>query len=298
MEKIDGKILEQLWRPKKESHKGQNGKLLIIGGSELFHAASRWALRVASRIVDLVFYSSVPQNNRLIEEAKGEFWDGIVVPRGEVESYIKEADCVLIGPGMVRSEGRSRKWEKVEEMLESDDTAAIVEYLFSKYPKKRWVVDAGALQMMRVERINPQMILTPHVREFERLFGKKIEVLIEERQVREENRTVRAVREVVAKYGGTVVLKGPVDLVCSRQRCGYNTTGNEGMTKGGTGDVLAGLIAAFYCKSEAFAASAAGVYVNGLAGDRLYRRVGPYFNASDLVEEIPVVLGELLGKRG
>jgi len=58
-------------RMEKGSHKGQNGKVLLIGGSELFHAASRWSLDILSAMVDMVFYSSVPENNELIHQAKG-----------------------------------------------------------------------------------------------------------------------------------------------------------------------------------------------------------------------------------
>ena len=96
------------------------------------------------------------------------------------------------------------------------------------------------------------------------------------------------------KYGCTVLLKGERDLICDKEQCVESVTGNEGMTKGGTGDVLAGLVAGLYCKNEAFLAAAAGAYVNGLAGDRLYVQAGPYFNASDLVKEIPVVMSEVL----
>ncbi len=96
--------LSQIKLPDPHSHKGENGKVLIIGGSELFHAASRWCLDAASSLVDMVFYSSVPTNNQLIEQAKGEFWNGIVVPRGELERYVSEADVVVIGPGMERNE--------------------------------------------------------------------------------------------------------------------------------------------------------------------------------------------------
>ncbi len=66
------------------------------------------------------------------------------------------------------------------------------------------------------------------------------------------------------------------------------------MTKGGTGDVLAGLIAALACKNDLFLASQAGVYVNGLTGDELYKKVGPYFNASDLCDEIPKLMKKLM----
>jgi len=64
------------------------------------------------------------------------------------------------------------------------------------------------------------------------------------------------------------------------------------MTKGGTGDTLAGLIAALYCKNKAWLAACAGVYINGLAGDQLYKKVGPYFNTSDLADEIPRTMAE------
>src|SRR3989338_8337908 len=104
MKQFSPEILKKLYIPSPSSHKGQNGKLLIIGGSHLFHAASLWSLNVASRIVDMVYYSSVPENNEIVMLAKKEFRDGIVVPRERIEDYINEADCVMIGPGMVRSE--------------------------------------------------------------------------------------------------------------------------------------------------------------------------------------------------
>ena len=66
------------------------------------------------------------------------------------------------------------------------------------------------------------------------------------------------------------------------------------MTKGGTGDVLAGLVAALYCKNEAFLSACAGSYINKKAGENLFKRVGYYFNASDLADEIPRVMKELL----
>src|SRR6266700_5560687 len=95
--------LKKLYIPPPDSHKGVNGKLMVIGGSHLFHAASLWALQVSSRIVDMVFYSSVPENNQIVAEAKKEFRNGIVVPREQIEDYIQEADAVLIGPGMLRT---------------------------------------------------------------------------------------------------------------------------------------------------------------------------------------------------
>src|SRR3989338_11306041 len=104
-------FLKKLYLPKEDSHKGQNGRLLIIGGSHLFHSASLWALKVASRIVDLVHYSSVEENNEIVRKLREEFRDGIVVHRKDLESYIEEDDCILIGPGMVRTEFRIQNSE-------------------------------------------------------------------------------------------------------------------------------------------------------------------------------------------
>jgi NAD(P)H-hydrate repair Nnr-like enzyme with NAD(P)H-hydrate dehydratase domain len=178
MEKVITDDLKKLYVLPRNSHKGQNGKLLVIGGSHLFHAASLWSLTVASRIVDLVHYCSVPENNEIVEKAKTEFRNGIVVPRNDVEEYVKEDDCILIGPGMMRAEGAKATSDKrqatsIKEISEIRDegmqTAALTNYLLKKFPEKQWVIDAGALQMMDVSLIPKNAILTPHQMEFEGL---------------------------------------------------------------------------------------------------------------------------------
>ena len=148
--------VRKLTLPKPDSHKGQNGKLLIIGGSHLFHAASLWSLTVASRIVDLVHYSSIPENNQIVHELKKEFRNGMVVSRDDVEDYLKEDDVILIGPGMTRDE----------------ETKTLTDVLLKKYPEKQWVLDAGALQMLELTNIPKNAILTPHHQEFEMLLKK------------------------------------------------------------------------------------------------------------------------------
>lgn len=264
MKSITEADLKNLYLPPPSSHKGQNGKLLIIGGSHLFHAASLWALKVASRIVDLVHYSSVPENNEIVQDLKEEFRDGIIVPREEVANYIDEDDAILIGPGMTRDE----------------ETRELTNRLLKQFPKKQWIIDAGALQMMDVTIMPPSAIVTPHHREFVTLFGK---------EGNEE-----AVVEMVKRYNCIILLKGEVDIVCSKNECWAIRGGNSGMTKGGTGDVLAGLIAALTCKNDPFLATIAGSFINKKAGDALFKRVGPFFSASDLADEIPKVMKELI----
>ncbi len=277
-----------IYIPPKNSHKGQNGKLLLIGGSKLFHAASLWALKVASRIVDLVHYASIPENNEIVQKAKEEFRDGIVIPRSEIENYIEEDDCILIGPGMVRADSskiRNSKFEirNLKDILaiknEGVQTYYFTKYLLTKYQDKKWVIDAGSLQMMQTEWIPKNAILTPHRGEFVQLFNLSV--------------TYENISKMAKKYNCIILVKGEKDIVCSPNVCKIIEGGNAGMTKGGTGDVLAGLAASLYCKNEAFLSAVAASYINKKAGEALFERVGYYFNASDLADEIPKVMKEL-----
>lgn len=274
MKAVENQELKRLYRPQKDSHKGQNGRLLVIGGSKLFHASAFWAADTASGIVDLVHFSSpAMENNELVRKrAKDKFWNGIVVPWGKVEDYIREDDCVVIGPGMPRKEGLEPGEKATDE---------VVNKLFKKFPDKQWVVDGGALQEMDRKLLGERMIITPHAGEFKRLFGKGARAADAQKTAKE--------------HGCVILLKGVVDIICDKNRCFKVVGGNEGMTKGGTGDVLAGLVGALYCKNEALLSASAGSLINKTAGDRLYKRVGPYFNASDLVKEVRLVMKELLG---
>ncbi len=280
MEKTVKPYFKQLILPKASSHKGQNGKLLIIGGSELFHAASKWSLDIASKFVDMVFYSSVPGNNKLVQEAKKEFWNGIVIPREDLENYIDEADCILIGPGMTRALASADGEPSALTQTKWDtDTKKITDYLLKKYPDKKWVIDAGALQMADPNILNNNCIITPHTKELSQL-EKSIS------------------RKKLLDKGLTIVLKSEVDLIMQGKKTVEITGGNPGMTKGGTGDVLAGLIAALYCTHDMFAASVMGSYANKAAGDSLFKKVGPYYNATDLVEKLPEVFWKLAREAG
>ncbi len=258
--------LNQIKLPSPDSHKGQNGKLLIIGGSELFHAASKWSLDIASKFVDMVFYSSVPLNNELIREAKAKFWNGIIVPRVNLDDYLDEADCILIGPGMERNK----------------KTTSIVNNLLSKDPSKKWVIDAGALQMIDTNLINSHHIITPHHQELQLLMkNSKVDQI-----------PVQDFLSVIHKP--TILLKGPVDKIYAEDKVIKIAGGNAGMTKGGTGDVLAGLVAALYCTHEPVTAAVVASFINKKAGESLYHRVGPYYNASDLVTEVPQIFWKIL----
>ena len=300
MKTIDDKWLERVVVPRPGSHKGENGKLLIVGGSKLFHGASLWALKTATRIVDMVFYASVPANMRLLDRLKAEVFDFIAVPRDKLAEYAAEAEVILIGPGMTRE----RQCRQVGQ-VDWEDTYQVMEFLVERFTDKKWVVDAGALQIMEPSWLKrlPRVIITPHLGEFaglvarSRLDGemKKLAArAIKERQVKE---IARVAGELAREYSCVVVVKGKVDVVCGEEECHLNKNGNEGMAKGGSGDVLAGLIAALACRSELLIAAGAGVYLLGLAGDKLYQKVGPYYNSTDLMNTLPGVMEKRLKQK-
>lgn len=246
---------KQIVMPRKDSVKGENGRVLVIGGSKLFHAASFWSASMASKTVDMVHFSSptMANNDLMRVRAKEKFWDGIVVPWEEVEKYIEEDDCILIGPGMERGE----------------ETRKIVNDLLAKYPNKKWVVDGGALQEVDPTFLTQTMIVTPNKREQEILQGK-------------------------IPAGVTVLAKGVVDAVsCGDERVEI-TGGSAGMTKGGTGDVLAGMVAGLYAKSPAMVSCVVASQANKRAGEELEKKVGTFFSATDLIGEVQKVLGEMI----
>lgn len=257
------------------SHKGQNGRLLLIGGSELFHAAILWSLTVASRIVDLVHFASVEENNSIVKLAKAEFRNGIVISRRDLDSYIEEDDCILIGPGMTRD----------------SDTKNLTDRLLEQYPRKQWVIDAGALQMMDISLIPVGSILTPHHGEFRTLCEKSQLPNLCDESTPIDQKITRFAKD----HQCYVLLKGETDIIGTPNGDVYETHGgNAGMTKGGTGDVLSGLIAALVCTNEPLQSTIAGSFINKSAADDLYKTVGPFFNASDLTNQIPKTMKSLL----
>ena len=261
---IDSSIVKNLYRPPKDSHKGDNGRLLIIGGSKKFHGAPLFAARIASKIVDLVYFSSVPENNELIKKMKSSLAVFITIDRKEVFTVAEKVDAILIGPGL----GISKDTEKL--------TNAVLE----KFPNKKLILDADSLKILDKRLLNPNCVVTPHKGEFEILFGKPA--------------TKKTVFEAAKRYNCIVVSKGAEDYISDGERFAVNATGNAGMTKGGTGDVLAGLIAALSCKNGLFLAASGGVFINGTAGDRLREKVSLYYNTSDLIDEIPKTMTEIL----
>lgn len=252
--------LNGLYKPPLNSSKGDNGQITIIGGSSLFHGAPLLALTTASRIVDMVFFASPEKSvGEAANTIKSKLFSFIWVPWKNVSEYVEKSDAILIGPGLMRS-GKTR---------------SITRFFLTKFADKKWVIDAGSLQMLETSWIPAGAILTPNEREYKMLFGDL------------------DVNEAAKKFDCVIVLKKPVTMVCSPQGCVEIKGGNPGLTKGGTGDVQGGLTAALLSKNDPFLAACTASFAVKKAGDELYEKVGVFYNADDLADKLPEVLAKI-----
>ncbi len=127
--------------------------------------------------------------------------------------------------------------------------------------------------------------MTPHAGEYEILTGRKLPKDLEQR--------AEKVQKTARKLGATILLKGPVDVISDGKRVKFNFTGNPGMTVGGTGDVLSGIVGTFLAQgADPFEAAVAGAFVNGAAGDFVWSEKGYHMIPTDILEWIPRVMDD------
>ena len=186
--------------------------------------------------------------------------------------FAEKFDAVCIGNGI------TRKADKFSE------------YFIRKSSRLK-VVDADALKGMAFKDFH-NSILTPHEAELEMLLvnsGK--EFLLPKLKIsnaKEKAEILQGNLRYFLQNNNVLLVKGPTDIILSKNKIAYNRTGNQGMTKAGTGDVLAGLIVGFLAKTkDIFKSSVAGSYVNGWVGDQLLKKKKGYtFIASDILEDL------------
>ncbi len=287
MQVFDPSELKKLFKPNKNSNGEDNGQVTVIGGSKLFHGAPIFSLKIASRIVDMVFFATPDSSvGRIAESIKSKLMSFIWIPWDDVEVYVKKSDAVLIGPGFMRfgSEKISEEDRGNGEHKEAKETREITRKLLSSVPNKRWVIDGGSLQVMDPEWIPEGAIITPNKKEFGILF----------RVNEEESRRVEVVEEMAKKYKCIIVAKGSETVVSDGEKTAVIKGGNAGMTKGGTGDVLAGLTVALLAKNDPFLAACSASYVAKAAAEELYTTVGVNYNSDDLANQVPKTLNRLV----
>jgi hydroxyethylthiazole kinase-like uncharacterized protein yjeF len=277
--------LKKLYHPATDSNGEDNGQVTIIGGSTLFHGAPLLALKTASRIVDMVFFTSPePSLGEVSVKLKSELSSFIWVPWEDVEAYIEKSDAVLIGPGMMRF--KSEKKSPVNDRLLDNaglTTRNITERLLKNFPDKKWVIDAGSLQTMEKGWIPDGAVLTPNTKELKLLFGLK-----------NTTQNSQLIQEKAGEYNCVIVAKGPETVIYSPKEYMLVKGGNPGLTKGGSGDVLAGLTVALLAKNDPFLAAASATYIEKKAADSLFEKVGVNYNMDDLSGKIPEIFRNLL----
>lgn len=267
------KDLDKLHVPPANSSKGQNGKVTIIGGSHLFHGAPLFSLVTASRFVDMVFFTSPePSIGEIANQIKSKLFSFIWVPWEDIEEYIKKSDAVLIGPGLMRYRNDKSQTNGDELDKEGTKTKKITEKFLKKFPNKKWVIDAGSLQVLDPNIVPNMAILTPNQKEYEMIFGNLDP------------------KVAAKKYNCVIVLKGPITKVFAPDKQVEIKGGNPGLTKGGSGDVEAGLIVSLLAKNDPFLAAASASYIVKKTADLLFKKVGVNYNSDDLAAKIPEAL--------
>jgi len=263
------------------AHKGDFGRVLAIGGSEVFSGAPTLVSLAALRTgVDIVYLAAPAKTALAISSMSPDLitvkLDGNHLKPGnidELKPYVEAVDAVVLGPGLgLHPDTR----EFVETCIDAVEAAG-----------KPLLLDADGLKAFaKFKRpLKIPAVLTPHAGEYTLLTGQKLPDGSAER--------VDMVQKTAAELNAVVLLKGKVDLICSKKRFKLNLTGNPGMTVGGTGDVLSGIVGALLAqKVDAFEAAVAGAFVNGAAGDFVVSEIGYHMVATDLLDWIPRVFDD------
>jgi NAD(P)H-hydrate epimerase len=267
-----------------DSHKGDNGRVLVVGGGSKYVGAPALAALSALRSgVDLATVASPEETAKLINT----FSPDLITLKLPCQDLVPEAlspllpeldrcDALIVGPGLG---GREETGEAVLSLLRE---------VRSKHPSLPVLLDADALEAVRGRKMEGmRVVLTPHAGEFKEVTG---------RGVPEELRgKAEVVSEEARRLGCVILLKGRIDVISSPEgEILLNRTGNPGMTVGGTGDVLSGVVGGLLAQGlGTFEAAWAGAYVNGVAGDLCLEERGYGFTASDLIEKLPHVFKAL-----
>lgn len=273
---VTSKLIQQLIPPRSLfSRKGDNGTVLIAGGSRFYHGAPVLATMAALRSGADLVYTAVP---RSIITAVRSFSPAIIalplpddkLTKGSTNRLMgmlpKKVDSASIGMGMT---------------LEPEALTSLVRKL--REGGTKILLDASALIPQVLGEIsNTGTIVTPHPGEYKRLFGS------EPGSTEEEMKS--NVHKLAKENGITIALKGWVNIVSDGEQLAAIKRSTPAMTVGGSGDVLSGLAAGLLAKMKHFDAAVVALYVNGVSGNLAFKKAGLHIIATDLVDNLPEVM--------
>lgn len=267
-------------RPKPGSHKGDNGRVMVIGGGPFTGApalAGMGAMYAGADLAHVVVPApaAIPvacySPNLIVHPLSSDVIVADDLPM--ISKLMKKCDAVVIGPGM----GDDRRAEAA--------IARLIEEI-----NLPMTIDADALNAVKN---NPKLlrhkktILTPHKGEFQKLTGMR---LLEDPDKRTEQ-----VLKAAKKLGTTLLVKGSIDVISDGKDVRMNRTGNDAMTVGGTGDVLAGIAGCLLAKGMMpFRAAQLAAFINGVAAEIAFQEKGYGLLATDVAAKIPYVLKRFL----
>ena len=254
-----------------DSHKGDHGEILVVGGGPYAGApalSAQAALRAGADLVRVACPDGVADEvqsyseNLIVRPLAGEcLGPGHV---GRITDLAADQDVLVLGPGLGNSE---RALEAAAEILTEFTGTA--------------VVDADPLRIVPELDTEATLVCTPHQGELAKMGGPREEDWRDRRE---------AVKAFAAELGHTLLVKGRYDIVSDGERTLVNRTGNPGMTVGGTGDVLAGVTGALAARLEPIHAAGVGAYVSGRAGDLAAERWDEGLVATDMFDELPAAM--------
>ena len=259
------------------SRKGDNGTVLVVGGSYIYHGAPVLSSIAALRCGTDLVYTAVPKIN--VQATRAISPNLIVIPlvdqkltRGSVRKLLgvipKNLDSATIGMGLAVADKEALKI-LIKSLIDSDvrvslDASALVKEILPLLPNKNAVV-------------------TPHVGEFARLFGESPPIEMKKR--------ISLVERHAKKNSVTILLKGPTDIISDGKTTYLNPKKIPSMTVGGTGDVLSGLVAGILSKNRnSLQSASAAAYINSLAGKLVQKKYGLHITSADLLDAIPLVM--------
>lgn len=267
-------------RRSKNAHKGDAGRVLVVGGGPYTGAPAFTAMAAMRSGVDLTFVAtpepaalpvSIYSPNIIVRPLDGESLSSENVD--EVLSRAKGMNAVAIGPGLGNA---NETLHAVQEIIRKCDAPLVID------------ADAIAACGAKTSILRGKMgVITPHAGEFRKLTGK---TLPEDIQKKSE-----MVRESAASLKMAILLKGPTDVISDGTFVKLNRVHNDAMTVGGTGDVLTGTVSGLLAqKATPFAAARMAAFTCGLAGNLVFEEKSYGLLATDIIEKIPLVLRRYL----
>lgn len=267
-------MLKNLKNRNPYAHKGDFGKVMVIGGSQNYTGApilnSLAAYRMGTDIVEIIsprraadIIASYSPSMITFPLEKDYFR---LKDKKAILELIKDSDTLIIGGGI----GVSSDTKKlIPSLIKETDISA--------------VVDADAIKSISTKDLKSNLILTPHKKEFEILSGESLEG--------DSKKDKYVVREFAQKHRVTLLIKGKEDIITDGEKVRINSTGTPFMSKGGTGDILAGIIASLIAQGFSYLDSAYyGAYICGKAGEIISEEKKMGYLPEELVDKIPDVL--------